>query len=72
MLGHSPQLLKDEIVRRPLEAEVYDTAKESYNFEQHLVYATSRIRRELGFREVVSYEEGIRRTMMATPPTTYW
>jgi nucleoside-diphosphate-sugar epimerase len=33
------------------------------NTEQHLVVDSSRIRKELGFHEVVSFEEGIRRTI---------
>jgi len=33
------------------------------NFDQHIVYDTSRIRRELGYAEPVSYEEGLRRTL---------
>ena len=39
----------------------YDQAS-GFCFDQSLVYDTSRIRAELGFREVVSYEEGIKRT----------
>jgi nucleoside-diphosphate-sugar epimerase len=33
------------------------------NFEQDIVYDTSRIRRELGYHEIVSYEVGIQRTL---------
>lgn len=33
------------------------------NFAQDIVYDTSRIREELGYVEVVSEEEGIRRTL---------
>ena len=33
------------------------------NFTQDIVYDTSLIRRELGYRDIVSYEEGIRRTL---------
>lgn len=33
------------------------------NYAQDIVYDTSRIRRELGYRELVSYEEGLRRTV---------
>jgi len=36
------------------------------NFAQDIVYDTTRIRSELGFGEIVSYEEGIRRTLAAT------
>ena len=32
------------------------------NFEQDIVYDTARIREELGYREGVPYEEGLRRT----------
>jgi nucleoside-diphosphate-sugar epimerase len=40
-----------------------------YDFEQDVVLSSERIRRELGFREIVSYEEGLRRTFAgaATP-----
>lgn len=34
-----------------------------YDFTQHLVYDTAPIRRELGYREIVSYSEGLRRTL---------
>lgn len=34
-----------------------------YNFDQHIAYDTSRIRRELGYREPVPEEEGLRRTL---------
>jgi nucleoside-diphosphate-sugar epimerase len=34
-----------------------------YDFRQDIVYDTRRIRRELGYRERVGYEEGIRRTL---------
>ena len=34
-----------------------------YDFAQDLAYDTGPIRRELGYREAVSYEEGIRRTL---------
>ncbi len=33
------------------------------NFAQDIVYDTTRIRRELGYTELVPYEEGIRRTV---------
>jgi len=33
------------------------------NFEQDIVYDTTRIREELGYREGVPYEEGLRRTL---------
>ncbi len=36
-----------------------------FNFDQHIVYDTSRIRRELGYREPVEYHEGLRRTFQA-------
>ncbi len=39
-----------------------------FNFDQDIVYDTSRIRRELGYREPVEYHEGLRRTLR-TPPT---
>jgi nucleoside-diphosphate-sugar epimerase len=63
---HTPTV-GERLARLP-DSDLTVAAHTSYNFEQHLVYDTSRIRRELGFREVVSYEEGIRRTM-ANPST---
>lgn len=35
----------------------------TYNFAQDIVYDTSRIRTELGYKEIVPYEEGLRRTL---------
>ena len=35
----------------------------TYNFEQDIAYDTSRIRRELGYAEAISYEEGMRKTL---------
>jgi nucleoside-diphosphate-sugar epimerase len=35
------------------------------NFDQDIVYDTNRIRSELGYREIVSYEEGLKRTLEA-------
>jgi nucleoside-diphosphate-sugar epimerase len=42
-----------------------------YTFEQHILYDTSKIRRELGYEEMVEFEEGVRRTVewqLANPP----
>jgi nucleoside-diphosphate-sugar epimerase len=39
-----------------------------YDFSQDIVYDTSRIRAELGYQEVVSYEEGLRRTLGRPEP----
>jgi nucleoside-diphosphate-sugar epimerase len=36
---------------------------DAYNYSLDLAYCTSRIRNELGYREVVSVDEGLRRTM---------
>ena len=38
-------------------------SESSFNFDQHIVYDTTRIRRELAYREPVGYEEGLRRTL---------
>jgi nucleoside-diphosphate-sugar epimerase len=35
-----------------------------FNLEQDIAYDTSRIRSELGYAEMVSYEEGLRRTLL--------
>jgi nucleoside-diphosphate-sugar epimerase len=40
------------------------------NFDQNIVYDTTRIRVELGYSEPVSYEEGLRRTL-ARPTLTH-
>jgi nucleoside-diphosphate-sugar epimerase len=36
------------------------------NFEHHIAYDTSRIRRDLGYKEPVEYAEGLRRTLAAS------
>jgi nucleoside-diphosphate-sugar epimerase len=36
---------------------------EGRNFEQDIVYDSTRLRRELGYKEPVAYSEGIRRTL---------
>ena len=38
--------------------------EDKFNFAQDLVYDTSRIRTELGYSELVPYDEGLRRTVM--------
>lgn len=46
--------------------------RDSYNYVQDLAYDTSRIRRELGYQEVVSVDEGLRFTiasLRAHPPS---
>ena len=42
-----------------------ETSSMVANFEQHIAYDTTRIRRELGYRELVDEEEGLRRTVCA-------
>ena len=37
--------------------------RDTYNYSQDLAYDTSRIRRELGFKETVSVDEGLRRAI---------
>ena len=44
--------------RTPPQIEAYD-----YDFQQKIVYDTTRIRRELGYAEPVSYEDGLARTL---------
>lgn len=58
---HTPTV-SERLARLP-DSDLVADADSSYNFEQHLAYDTSRIRRELGFRDLVTYEEGIRRTL---------
>jgi nucleoside-diphosphate-sugar epimerase len=40
-----------------------DRLRKPLNYQQHLVYDTSRIREELGYREGLSREEALRRTV---------
>jgi len=40
-------------------SELPEAERMPYDFVHHLVYDTSRIRRELGYREVLRYEEGL-------------
>ena len=37
----------------------------TYNFRQDIAYDTTRIRRELGYGEIVPYELGLKRTLSA-------
>jgi nucleoside-diphosphate-sugar epimerase len=37
----------------------------TYNFRQDIAYDTTRIRRELGYSEIVPYELGLKRTLSA-------
>lgn len=39
----------------------------SFRFDQNIAYDTSRIRNELGYKETVPYEEGLRRTLSSLP-----
>ena len=41
---------------------------DSHNFAQDIAYDTGRIRRELGYQEPVTFDEGIRRTLAALSP----
>lgn len=52
----------DRLARLPPSSSVAPSPMPA-NFDQHIVYDTSRIRRELGYAEPVSYEEGLRRTL---------
>ena len=52
----------DRLARLPPSSSVAASPMPA-NFDQHIVYDTSRIRRELGYAEPVSYEEGLRRTL---------
>jgi len=45
--------------------------RDAYNYSQDLAYDTRRLRQELGYQEVVSVDEGLRRTiawLRAHPP----
>jgi nucleoside-diphosphate-sugar epimerase len=59
-----------EIVALPRNA-LPEHLRDAYNYSQDLAYGTSRIRSELGYKEVVSVDEGLRRTiagLRAHPP----
>ncbi|KEO80844.1 NAD-dependent epimerase/dehydratase family protein [Tumebacillus flagellatus] len=43
--------------------ELPDSERTNANLEQHMICDTSAIRRELGYEEIVPYEEGLRRTI---------
>lgn len=47
------------------ESDIAPDLDSGFCFAQDIAYDTSRIRRELGFDELVSYDEGIRRTLSA-------
>jgi nucleoside-diphosphate-sugar epimerase len=52
-----------EIVALPRTALPSDL-RDVYNYSQNLAYDTSRIRSELGYKEAVSVEDGLRRTIL--------
>ena len=54
---------RGEIVTFP-RASLPPHLRDSYNYSQDLAYDTSRIRNELGYRETVSVDEGLRRTVV--------
>ena len=51
---------RGEIMAVPA-AELDEANRMPYDFDHHLVYDTSRIRNELGYREVVGYEQSLSR-----------
>jgi nucleoside-diphosphate-sugar epimerase len=58
---HTPTVA-ERLAAMPPPPPHISTPEEGYNFAQNIVYDTGRIRRELGFAELVSYKEGVRRT----------
>ncbi len=42
---------------------VDDLEKESYNYNQDLILNTDKIRRKLGYREIIEFKEGLKRTV---------
>jgi nucleoside-diphosphate-sugar epimerase len=59
-----------QIVKLP-RASIPKYLRDTYNYSRDLAYDTNRIRRELGYRESLSVEEAIRRTiddLRAQPP----
>jgi nucleoside-diphosphate-sugar epimerase len=62
-----------EIVALP-RAALPEHLRDTYNYSHDLAYDTSRIRRELGYQEAVSMDQGILRTLAgrrAHPPTPH-
>ena len=56
---HTPTIAERLPLLPPAAAET--VAASAYNYAQDIAYDTARIRRELGFREPIPYEEGLRR-----------
>ena len=53
---------------KTLPASTVQPAPDSaFDFRQDIAYDTSRIRKELGYKERISYEEGLKRTLPDTP-----
>jgi nucleoside-diphosphate-sugar epimerase len=51
------------------ESDIAPDLSIDFDFTQDIAYDTARIRAELGYREPVSYEEGLRRTLTRAPVT---
>lgn len=61
-VGEEPTpTIRERLAMLPPPAKAYDSP--AVCFDQDMIYDTSRIRSELGYCEVVPYEEGIRRTL---------
>jgi nucleoside-diphosphate-sugar epimerase len=61
---HTPTVEERLRTLPPSSVPAVDTG--NYTFDQDIAYDTSRIRRELAYAEIVSYEQGIQRTISST------
>ena len=63
-VGESPTPTVGERLAGLPPSSIAADERTAFNFAQDIAYDTSRIRRELGYTELVSYEEGLRRTLV--------
>jgi nucleoside-diphosphate-sugar epimerase len=61
--------IAERLIRLP--ASSVREASMAANFDQDIVYDTTRIRVELGYSEPVDYEEGVRRTLARNPTSIH-
>jgi nucleoside-diphosphate-sugar epimerase len=59
--AHTPTI--EERLRLLPASTLVSHETESYDFRQDIVYSTEKIRNELGYAEIVPYEEGVRKTL---------
>ena len=64
-VGEEPTPSVGERLRMIPPSPIEPDRSSSFDFAQDLIYDTSRIRRDLGYEEIVSWEEGLARTLSA-------